>query len=98
MLTQRRYGGMQPASTVARQTFLDMLVGAAALQVARAWTELRRRHQQRKAIRELTGLTDRLLDDIGLSRADIAFAARTGRSNRLERAYRVSETGRNRAP
>ena len=92
MLRQSRYGGSHPASTAVHQTFVAWLgctatqaVFTATLYVKRACAELRRRHQQRIAIRQLSEMSDRLLNDIGLSRADIELAVRTGRPRRPER-------------
>jgi uncharacterized protein YjiS (DUF1127 family) len=48
-----------------------------------AWAEWRR---VRRAVRQLEGLSDRLLADIGLKRSDIARVARYGRAAADERS------------
>jgi len=88
MQTERRYGGKPFATSVTRQTFLDWRAKAVAHHVARAVAELVRRHQHRQAVRRLSALSDRQLHDIGLSRADIAFAVRTGQRHRRQQTVR----------
>ena len=83
MSTQWDYGGSQLAGTAIRRTFVAELGRAAgqmtfsaAFYIAGAFVKLRRRYQQAKAIRQLSEMSDHLLKDIGLSRADIRHAVR----------------------
>ena len=92
MSTQWDYGGSQLAGTAIRRTFVAELGRAAgqmtfsaAFYIAGAFVKLRRRYQQAKAIRQLSEMSDHLLKDIGLSRADIRHAVCTGRPRRPER-------------
>lgn len=45
------------------------------------WTAIRRRHERRRAIAELSALDDRLLKDIGISRSQIRTAAEGTRAS-----------------
>jgi uncharacterized protein YjiS (DUF1127 family) len=60
------------ATAPARRSWLAAILKAPA----RLWREI----QLRRATRKLEGLDDRALSDIGISRADIERAVRTGRT------------------
>lgn len=61
-----------------RKTLLDRLVGRyAAGQIGRlkAWSsDMAHRHQQRRAALEMSRLDDRMLKDLGITRAEIEVA------------------------